>query len=37
MAWTIEWLRRNDPVFDRMLRTYLFTEAPITEIEGAET
>jgi ferritin-like protein len=30
---TIEWLRRNDPVFDRHLRTYLFTDAPITEIE----
>jgi ferritin-like protein len=30
---TIEWLRRNDPVFDRHLRTYLFTDAPITAIE----
>lgn len=35
-AMTIEWLRRNDPVFDRHLRTYLFTDAPITEIEAHE-
>jgi ferritin-like protein len=33
-AMTIEWLRRNDPVFDRHLRTYLFTDAPITSIEA---
>jgi ferritin-like protein len=33
-AMTIEWLRRNDPTFDRHLRTYLFTEAPITEVEA---
>ncbi len=32
-AMTLEWLRRNDPVLDRHLRTYLFTDAPITEIE----
>jgi uncharacterized protein len=32
-AMAIEWLRRNDPTFDRHLRTYLFTEDPITEIE----
>ena len=32
-AMTIEWLRRNDPVFDKHLRTYLFTEGSITEIE----
>jgi len=32
-AMTIEWLRRHDPVFDRHLRTYLFTEGDITEIE----
>ena len=30
---TLEWLRRHDPVLDRHLRTYLFTEGPITEIE----
>jgi ferritin-like protein len=35
-AMTIEWLRRNDPVLDRHLHTYLFTEGSITEIE-AET
>lgn len=29
----LEWLRRNDPEFDRMLRTYLFKEGEITEIE----
>jgi len=33
-AMTIEWLRRNDPVLDRHLRTYLFTTAPVTEIEA---
>jgi ferritin-like protein len=32
-AMVLEWLRRNDPVFDRHLRTYLFTEAPIETIE----
>ena len=31
---TLEWLRRNDPVLDRHLRTYLFTTAPVTEIEA---
>jgi hypothetical protein len=30
---TIEWLRRNDPKLDQHLRTYLFTEGPITGIE----
>ena len=34
-AMALEWLRRNDPVWERHLRTYLFTDAPITEIEGA--
>jgi ferritin-like protein len=33
-AMVIEWLRRNDPTFARHLRTYLFTEDPITEIEA---
>jgi ferritin-like protein len=32
-AMMIEWLRRNDETFDRHLRTYLFTEGSITEIE----
>jgi hypothetical protein len=30
---TLEWLRRRDPVLDQHLRTYLFTEGSITEIE----
>jgi len=34
-AMTIEWLRRNDPVFDRFLRTYLFTEESIVAEEQA--
>jgi ferritin-like protein len=29
----LEWLRRQDPVLDRHLRTYLFTSDPVTEIE----
>ncbi len=32
---TIEWLRRNDPVWDKHLRTYLFTSGSITGIEHA--
>jgi ferritin-like protein len=32
-AMTLEWLRRTDPVLDKHLRTYLFTEGSITEIE----
>jgi ferritin-like protein len=32
-AMTLEWLRRNDAKWDEVLRTYLFTSAPITEIE----
>src|SRR5262245_1258978 len=31
---TLEWLRRRDPVFDQHLRTYLFTEVPVTEVEA---
>ncbi len=34
-AMVLEWIRRNDPVFDQMLRTYLFTSAEITEVEEA--
>lgn len=34
-AMTLEWLRRNDPGFDRHLRTYLFTDAPILQVESA--
>jgi ferritin-like protein len=29
----LEWLRRRDPALDGHLRTYLFTEGSITEIE----
>ena len=36
-AMTLEWLRRRDPSLDTMLRTYLFTEAPILEVETAAT
>lgn len=32
-AMTLEWLRRRDPVLDRHLRTYLFTDGSITELE----
>jgi len=34
-AMALEWLRRHDAVLDRHLRRYLFTDAPITEIEEA--
>ena len=30
---TLEWLRRRDAVLDSNLRTYLFTTAPVTEVE----
>jgi uncharacterized protein len=30
----LEWLRRHDPALDRHMRTYLFTEGPVTEIEA---
>ena len=33
-AMVIEWLRRRDPTFDEQLRTYLFTEGPITRLES---
>lgn len=36
-AMSLEWLRRQDPDLDAKLRTYLFTEGPITEIEEKET
>jgi len=32
-AMTLEWLRRQDPKLDQQLRTYLFSEGPITEVE----
>jgi ferritin-like protein len=33
-AMTLEWLRRNNAKWDQVLRTYLFTELPITEVEA---
>jgi ferritin-like protein len=33
----LEWLRRTMPEWDAALRTYLFTTAPITEVEEAAT
>ena len=32
-AMVLEWLRRRDPLFDRYLRTYLFTSKSIVAIE----
>jgi ferritin-like protein len=29
----LEWIRRHDPCFDKFLRRYLFTSAPIEDIE----
>ncbi len=34
-AMALEWLRRSDPKLAQHLRTFLFTEGPITEIEAA--
>jgi ferritin-like protein len=31
----LEWIRRNDPVFDKNIRLYLLSEGPITEVEEA--
>ncbi len=36
-AMVLEWLRRRDAAFDEHLRTYLFTDVPITEAEEAAT
>lgn len=36
-AMLLEWLRRRVPEFDSALRTYLFTDAPITEVEAGAT
>jgi ferritin-like protein len=36
-AMTLEWLRRRDPVLDKHLRTYLFTEGPIVGLEEEAT
>jgi ferritin-like protein len=34
-AMMLEWLRRHDPKLDEHLRTYLFTNKPVLEIEDA--
>lgn len=34
-AMVLEWIRRHSSDFDRHLRTYLFTDAPITQVEKA--
>jgi ferritin-like protein len=34
-AMVLEWLRRNDADMAENLRTYLFTSAPVTEVEEA--
>jgi uncharacterized protein len=36
-AMTLEWLRRRDPELDRMLRTYLFTDGSVLEVEQDDT
>jgi len=33
----LEWLRRSDPVLDGHLRTYLFSEGSVLEIEAEST
>ncbi|HTG25851.1 MAG TPA: ferritin-like domain-containing protein [Reyranella sp.] len=33
-AMVLEWLRRGDPKLSQHLKTFLFTEGPITEIEA---
>jgi uncharacterized protein len=32
-AMVLEWIRRNDPRFDKELREYLFSKGPIAEVE----
>jgi hypothetical protein len=32
----MEWIRRHNDHFNEMMRTYLFTEPPITAIESAK-
>jgi len=32
-AMNLEWLRRHDPIFSKHLKTFLFTEGSITEVE----
>jgi ferritin-like protein len=33
----LEWIRRQSPKFDENMRTYLFSEGPITEVEKKKT
>ena len=33
----MEWIRRRDEKFDSLMRTYIFTETEITEIEESAT
>ena len=33
----LEWLRRSDPKLHDHMKTYLFTDKPITEVEAAAT
>jgi len=35
-AMVLEWIRRREPRFDKELKEYLFTTAPITAIEKEE-
>lgn len=35
-AMLLEWLRRRDPVLDKQLRTYLFTDGSIIDIEESD-
>jgi len=35
-AMLLEWLRRHDPQLDEQLRTYLFTDKPIVEVEESK-
>jgi ferritin-like protein len=35
-AMVLEWIRRQDETFSAELKTYLFTEDPITEIEDED-
>jgi hypothetical protein len=32
-AMLIEWIRRKEPLFEKQLREYLFTDKPIVEVE----
>jgi ferritin-like protein len=36
-AMALEWMRRRDPMLDEHLRTYLFKDVPVTEIEEKAT